>query len=563
VRPDRRGLVAIAGILVVSIGGIAAFWLVAGRGETPTVVGPPPRFVDETASSRLIHTYDGNFDFAVGGGVAAFDCNDDGRPDLYLAGGERPAELFRNDSPVGGSLRFTPLPDPVTDLASVNGAYPIDIDGDGHVDLAVLRKGGNALLRGLGDCRFEDATAAWALDPGTRHTEAFSATWEPGSTWPTLAFGNYVDPAIFGDPTTLDPAAWCEPNELVRPAPVRGSFGPPLPLTPSWCTLSMLFSDWSGSGRMDLRVSNDAHYYRATDGEEQLWRVVPGEAPRLFGADDGWVRVQVEGMGIGSYDVTGDGLPDIYLTSQADNKLQTLAAGPGQPSYRDIGLKRGVNVSEPFAGADQDMPSTAWHPEFEDVNNDGFIDLFVSKGNVSAEADYAMEDPSNLLLGQPDGTFLEEADKAGIVTFNRGRGAALVDFNLDGRLDLVEAFYGAPVEVWRNAGDVASGAPTVTVNHWLALRLEQPGPNVDAIGAQIEVRVGDLVYRRELTIGGGHAGGQLGWIHFGLGPSSGAEVRVRWPDGQVGPWQPAHADTFQIVDHGTGRIEEWRESASD
>ena len=71
------------------------------------------------------------------------------------------------------------------------------------------------------------------------------------------------------------------------------------------------------------------------------------------------------------------------------------------------------------------MPSTAWHPEFVDVNNDGFIDLFVSKGNVSAMPDYAQKDPSELLLGQPGGTFVPAAEAAGIVTFDRGRGAAV------------------------------------------------------------------------------------------------------------------------------------------
>jgi len=551
VRAKRLKIAVIVGLLVVIAGGVGAFWLRAGRGTTPTAAGPYPRFVDETTVSGLVHTYDGDFDFAVGGGVATFDCNDDGRPDLYIAGGQRPAEVFVNESPVGGSLRFSVRHDPVTDLRSVTGAYPIDIDGDGRVDLVVLRNGGNVALRGLGDCRFEDAGAAWGLQAGSHHTEAFSAMWEPGATWPTIAFGNYVDPAL------EDPSVWCEPNELVRPQPGARGFGPPLPLVPSWCTLSLLFSDWSGTGRMDLRVSNDSHYYRAIDGEEQLWRIAPGEAPRLYGPDDGWVRVQVEGMGIASYDVTGDGLPDVYLTSQGSSRLQTLTAGPSQPAYRDIGAKRGVNADLPFTGADRTLPSTAWHPEFEDVNNDGFIDLFVSKGNVTSQPEYAMQDPSNLLFGQPDGTFLEGADRAGIVEFDRGRGAALVDFNLDGRLDLVEVSYGAPVRLWRNEGPACANPCVDVVDHWLAVRLTEPGPNVDAIGAQIEVRVGDLTYRREVTIGGGHAGGQLGWIHFGLGPSSEAQIRVRWPDGQVGPWQHVDADGFEIVDHATGRIDRW------
>ena len=98
------------------------------------------------------------------------------------------------------------------------------------------------------------------------------------------------------------------------------------------------------------------------------------------------------------------------------------------------------------------LPSTAWHPEFEDVNNDGFVDLFVSKGNVEAQSGYATRDPSNLLIGQADGTFVEGAEAAGIVGFDRARGAALVDLNLDGMLDLVVVNRRVSVTVWRNVG---------------------------------------------------------------------------------------------------------------
>src|SRR5204863_531251 len=136
-----------------------------------------------------------------------------------------------------------------------------------------------------------------------------------------VAVGNYVDP------TSTNPTTWCEPNELVRPGSGSSGFGPPLPLSPSWCTLSMLFSDWDGSGRADLRVSNDLHYYPPDLGQEQLWKMVPGEAPRMYSAADGWLPVQVQGMGIASRDLTGDGLPEIFLTSQAANRLQTLTAG--------------------------------------------------------------------------------------------------------------------------------------------------------------------------------------------------------------------------------------------
>ena len=185
------------------------------------------------------------------------------------------------------------------------------------------------------------------------------------------------------------------------------------------------------------------------------------------------------------------------------------------------------------------------------MNNDGLIDLFVSKGNVKGQLDHAMHDPSNLLIGQPDGTFREAADTAGILTFDKARGAALVDFNLDGRLDLVLSKYGAPVQLWRNAGS-ADGSDTAPSEHWLALRLSEAGPNVDTIGGVIEVQANGMTSRREVTIGGGHASGELGWIHVGLGAATTAEVRVLWPDGATGPWVTIPADGFDLVDRATG-----------
>ena len=179
--------------------------------------------------------------------------------------------------------------------------------------------------------------------------------------------------------------------------------------------------------------------------------MTPGEVPRPYTEAEGWRPLQIWGMGIASQDLTGDGRPEVFLTSQGDNKLQTLADGATGPTYEDIALARGVTAHRPFTGGDV-LPSTAWHPEFQDVNNDGFVDLFVSKGNVEAEPGYATRDPNNLLLGRPDGTFVEAADAAGILDDDRARGAALVDLDLDGLLDLVVVHRSVGVTMWHNVG---------------------------------------------------------------------------------------------------------------
>lgn len=496
---------------------------------TPITALPPPHFIEETASAGIEHVYAGDFEFFVGGGVAVFDCDDDRRQDLYLAGGSAAAALYRNQSATGGALAFTRAESPVTDLDDVAGAYPIDIDSDNLMDLVVVRVGENVILRGLGECQFERANEPWNIDGGNDWTAAFSAKWEEGNVLPTLAFGNYLN-----WPVNREEVASCADNALFRPE--GESYGEATALSPGWCTLSVLFADWDRSGRADLRVANDRHYYR--DGSEQLWRIATGEEPRLYTAADGWGEIQIWGMGVASQDVTGDGLPEFFITSQADNKLRTLEGGTERPTYDDIAIRRGVTAHRPFTGGEV-LPSTAWHPEFQDVNNDGFLDLFITKGNVESMAEYAMADPNNLLLGQPDGTFEEAAIEAGVASLARSRGAALADFNLDGLLDLIVVNRTENVQIWRNEGDAGN---------WLALQVTQPEHNRDAVGAWIEVEIGDHVVSREISIGGGHAGDQTGWMHFGLGDSGSATVRVLWPEGGSTAAHDVPAGSFLVLD---------------
>ena len=115
----------------------------------------------------------------------------------------------------------------------------------------------------------------------------------------------------------------------------------------------------------------------------------------------------------------------------------------------------------------------------------------------------------------------------------------LADFNLDGKIDIVVVNRRENIKIWRNvSSDLGS---------FIALRLQSPTSNRDAIGAWVEVKTASGVQRREITSGGGHASGQNGFWHFGLGDAKSAEIRVIWPDGTEGPWYSVDTGQFYHV----------------
>lgn len=532
---------------------LAAFALASPASGQEGSIAPVPHFHEEAESAGVSHRYAGPWEYFVGGGVAIFDCDGDRRPDLFLAGGIEKAALYRNRSTAGGALKFEEADTGIGQdrLLKVTGAYPLDIDNDGIKDLAVLRVGENLLLKGKGDCRFEEANRAFAFDGGNAWSTAFAATFEKDAPYPTLAFGNYVDRSAPGAPWGT-----CHDNVLLRPKKAEApDYSEPQLLTPGYCSLSMLFTDWNRSGEPALRISNDRQYYRG--GEEQLWAVNPGRPARPYRRGDGWRHVKIFGMGIASADLNGDGFPEYALTSMGDTKLQTLDQESEEqfPIYRDIAYDLGATAHRPYTG-DDTRPSTGWHAEFKDVNNDTLLDLFIAKGNVEAMPDFAGFDPDNLLIQQWNGKFVEEGTEAGLALDRKGRGGGIADLNMDGLPDIVVNNRGGPASLFRNLGAGTAERP-VPLGNWLAVELFQKGANRDAIGAQVNVKLGNQTLTRDVTIGGGHASGQIGFIPFGTGVAERAQIRVRWPDGDWSHPYRVFTNNFVRIERGAADAEYW------
>ena len=270
-------------------------------------------------------------------------------------------------------------------------------------------------------------------------------------------------------------------------------------------------------------------------------------------------------MGIGEADIDGDGFPEYALTSMGDTKLQSLDRdASGLPVYADIAWERGATAHRPYTGTDLN-PSTGWHSQFSDFNNDGILDLFIAKGNVEKMPDFAQFDPDNLLLGQFSGIYVEVGKQAGIARDTKGRGAIIADFNMDGMLDLVVANRGGPASIFRNFGaklpniDSDAKLPTnpvsnknpitnpITMGNWLQIELQQEGGNRNAIGALISIKSGNTNRSRRIFIGGGHASGSLGFVHVGLGVAERVNIRIKWPDGAWSSTYRVFANQFVVI----------------
>ncbi len=371
---------------------------------------PVPRFVEETDTAGFNSRFDGEAEYLVGGGVATFDCDADGLPEIYVTAGVNKAKLYRNKSARGGAIKLMEERSGL-ELTNAIGAYPIDIDGDGNADLVVLRVGEVQLFRGLGGCRFERANDKWKFTSSNAWHSAFAATWERGQAVADAGHRHL-----------------CRSRQARIPV---GQLHAGRPVAPG-----------RGRGRR-LRTGHaaDARPLRAVDAVlrlepqrragaacQQRPRVLQGRAGavveararrgarRSYTPEQGWKPLQIWGMGIASADLDGDGYPEVFLTSMSDNKLQQLEAGAARPSYRDIAFKRGATAHRPYIGGDV-HPSTAWHAQFADVNHDGLADLFIVKGNISAMPDFAAQDPNNLLLQRADGTFAEAGQLANVASF--------------------------------------------------------------------------------------------------------------------------------------------------
>jgi len=517
-----------------------------GAVQSPPAQGVRFRNVAAAAGLTFVHHHSPTpakyFVESVPGGVAVFDYDGDGRPDIFFTNGaQTPAleksgamsvnRLYRN----AGGMRFTD----VTDAAGVRGvgyamgAAAADYDNDGHVDLFVAGVRKNQLLRNRGDGRFEDVT---------RRAGIASGDWAVAGGWLDydndgrldLFIVNYVQWSPATNPFCGDRARgiqiYCDPR-LFQGLPNRlyhnrgdGTFEDVSQraglLSHVGKGMSVAFADFDHDARLDIFVTNDTVpnflFHNNGDGTFAERALVSGVSVPDAGRP-------ISSMGADAQDYDNDGWEDIQLTA---------LAGETFPLFRNDGKGAFVEATQRTDLARLTVKSSGWCAIVADLDNDGWKDVFTANSHVNDRiADFeaiAFAQPNAVFVNDRRGRFRDETPASGLAAaVGAHRGCGVADFDGDGRLDLVVLVLGAQAELWKN-----ESAPE---NRWLIVRLTGTRSNRDGIGAR--VIVGNQV--RTMTTAMGYASSSHAGLHFGLGNVAEVDrVEVVWPSG-----------TRQVVEH--------------
>lgn len=536
------------GFLHLLAGGVALLALAAcvippvPEPEFGIVHGPPSRaFVDATRSAGIEAVHRGEFamdgvEGYLGVGQAWGDYDNDGWVDLFVTGNLAPNVLYRNQQ--DGRFAESPWSDQLALPEQVSGgAVWADYDNDGWLDLYILNKEANTLMRNLAGQGFVDVTAeagvgdtakgqsaAWGDFDNDGWLDLYVVNWTCLPDCKPVDFETHQDRLYRnnGDGTFTDLS-----NTMARDRLLGAGF-------------AGSFLDYDNDGDLDVYVVNDEY---ANPIGNVLWR---NDGPGC----EGWcwhdagpetgAGVVTSGMGLAVNDYDNDGDLDMYFSNMV--RPMTLLTNDGTGGFANTEDKAGVGVHENGV--------TGWGALFFDYDNDGWRDLFLAATTVKPRAlepgalmDMLFERQNYLYHNQQDGSFQDVTPETWLEQPRPTMGAAYADYDRDGWLDFIVTEWNEGFTLYRNQGAEGTG------HHWLTVRLiGGQGVNRDAIGARVTVATeGGPVQMQEVKSGSSLGAGNDLSLHFGLGSSAQATVTIVWPDGSVETHPAVTADQIWQV----------------
>jgi len=519
--------------------------------QPPADVAGPPRFVDIAEAAgvdfRLEHspTPAKHQIETMPGGVAVLDYDRDGFMDIYFTNGALSPSLRRTGPAHWNRLyrnRGNGTFDDVTDRAGVQGdgymmgAAAADFDNDGFPDLFVAGVGRNMLYRNLGDGTFRDVTAQARLSNTHRdHGPMWSihGAWldVDRDGWLDLLIVNYCawDPArepycgerAPGLRTYCHPKHYAPlPNQLFRnngDGTFRDVSAESNIAQHLGKGMGAAVGDIDEDGWPDVFVANDTEpnflFRNKGDGTFEEVAAAWGVAVNQFGSP-------VSSMGADLRDIDNDGRLDLFVTDLANEGF--LLFRHAGTRFDDVSDLSGITLAT--------LPYAGWSNPIADFNNDGWKDLFSANGHVTDNIERiqgrSYRQGNALLLNRGNGTFRDVSTETGDLTRPAAhRGAAVADFDNDGRLDLVVTALGEKAKLLRNV--------TTPEGSWLMLRLVGRASNRDGLGTTAHVTLDDgRVLVSHATTSVGYASSSDPRVHLGVPRNrTVTKITLRWPSG--------------------------------
>jgi hypothetical protein len=288
-------------------------------------------------------------------------------------------------------------------------------------------------------------------------------------------------------------------------------------------------ADFDDSGRPGLFIAND-------HAPNLLVRNMGGGKMQEAGIEAGVAYNgdgrEISGMGADFGDIDGDGRPDIVMTGLHGETFEVFA-NHGDGTFEDVSAKSGIlGLSGNVSG---------WGCGLVDLDNDGWLDMFVASGGLDTD-----EPQANRIFRNQKGHFTDVSSTAGtdFSIARLHRGAAFADFDNDGRIDVAVTSLNAPLELWMNRSPE---------RHWLQLKLHGTQSNRSAIGARVICRSAGNMQIKTVTNSVGYASSSDLRVHFGLDTARTASVEIHWPSGITQQLPDLHADQRMDVTEPAGK----------
>ena len=501
-----------------------------------------------------------------GGGVALFDCDNDGKLDIaavndtkiarYLAGGDPMLTLYHQDG-TGSRIHFTDITK-AAGLTTRGWGMAIavgDYDNDGLPDLYVTGYGRNVLYHNLGGCRFKDVTEHAGLKLGGFSTGAAWADYDRDG-YIDLFVARYVQADLHHLPALVPIPEANAADMLQAPDKMAGE-------------TDFLFRNRGDGTFEDVSVKAGVSNSAGLHGMGVTWGDYDNDGwPDLFVANDGGANYLYRNLGNGAFEESGvstgtafgpngetfgnmggdfgdfnhDGRLDLVATRYRRQPISLYRND--QIIFTDVAAEAGL--------ARETAAPVKWGVGFADFDNDGWPDILIANGNFSSlmdrlESEVKFDEALQLFRNINGHDFQNVADQAGL---NAGhlqsrRGIAIGDINNDGNLDFVVFNVDGPPSLFLNE--------TRNTNHSALFRLVGGNSNRMAIGARVTVSAGGMTQMDEVRGGGGYNSSNDTRLHFGLGKATTiSSIEVRWPSGLREEFQNVSADSIYQIDEGQG-----------